>query len=124
MRRANSTRRYRPKVSAATAGPKTSPTIAKRLFAISTPETRREINGRRSCGQDDQCDHDQPALGACCVNGGSDRSLRRKAKPTAYSRHEAHCGLAPVLIGHQEDIEKRTERAADVGKQEVYGIER
>ena len=36
MRLASCLRAYRPKVSAATAGPKTSPTIAIRLLAITT----------------------------------------------------------------------------------------
>ena len=39
-------------------------------------------------------------------------------------RDQTDLSLAPVLLGHQEDIEKRPQCAAYVGQQEVNRVER
>ena len=118
MRRASCLRAYRPRVRAATAGPNTSPTTAIRLLAIATGQKRR--HGEDDDGADRQHrkrQHDRASLGAGLVDRGADRRLHRKAEQAAEGRHQPDLGLAPMLLGDQEHVEVRPERAAHVGQQ-------
>ena len=63
-------------------------------------------------------------LGACLVDRRTDRRLHRDSEQTADSCHQTGRGLAPVLLGDQKDIQIRPRRPADIGEQEVDGIER
>ncbi len=58
------------------------------------------------------------------VDGGTDRRLHRQPEQTADGRYQADFRLAPVLLGHQKDVQVRTERATNIGQQEIDGIER
>jgi hypothetical protein len=64
------------------------------------------------------------ALGARPVDRGADRRLDYEPEQTADCSHHSNLGLAPMLLGNQEHIEIRPHRAADIGEQEVDGIER
>jgi hypothetical protein len=54
----------------------------------------------------------------------TDRRLHREAEQTADGRHQADFRLAPMLLGDQEDVQVRAERPADIGEQEICGVER
>ena len=64
------------------------------------------------------------ALGAGLVDRRADRRLDGEPEQAADRRHQADFGLAPMLLGDQEHVEIRPERAAHVGEQEIDGVER
>ena len=125
MRRASCCRAYSPKVSAATAGPKTSPAIAIRLLAIATGQKLGHAKMMTApTRQHGKRQDDRPALGAGLVDRGTDRRLHGKPEQPPERRHQPDLGLAPVLLGDQEHVEIRPERAAHVGQQEIDRVER
>ena len=67
---------------------------------------------------------DRAALGAGLVDRRADRRLDRKAEQAADGGHQADLGLAPMLLGDQEDVQIGAERAAHIGEQEIDGVER
>jgi hypothetical protein len=60
---------------------------------------------RQACGGVSETIHDQPG------------------EQTADCRYQSNFRLTPVLLGDQEDIQIRTDRAPNVGKQETHGVE-
>ena len=58
------------------------------------------------------------------VDRGADRRLDGESEQAADRRHQADLGLAPMLLGDQEHVEIGSEGAADVGEQEIDGVER
>ena len=75
-------------------------------------------------GQHGERQDDRASLGAGLVDRGADRRLDGEPEQAADGRHQSDFGLAPMLLGDQEDIEIRPERTAHVGEQEIDGVER
>ena len=67
---------------------------------------------------------DDAALGTGLVDRGANRCLHGDAEQTADRGHKSDFGLTPMLLGDQKDIEKRPDRAAHVGCQEIDRVER
>ena len=88
------------------------------------PEARPREDDDGADAQHGKRQDDRAALGAGLVDRGADRRLDREPEQAADRRHQADLGLAPMLLGDQEHVEIRPERAADVGEQEVDGVER
>jgi hypothetical protein len=53
----------------------------------------------------------------------ADRRLDGEPEQATDGRHHADLGLGPMLLGDQEHVEIRPQRAAHVGQQEVDGVE-
>jgi hypothetical protein len=71
-----------------------------------------------------QRQHDRAALGVGLVDEGADRGLHGEPEQPAGRGHQADCGLAPMLLGHQKHVEVGPERPAHVGEQEIDCVER
>ncbi len=65
-----------------------------------------------------------PSLGVGFVDRRADRRLDGEAEQTADGRHQADLGLAPVQLSDEEHVQIGPERAADIGEQEIDGVER
>jgi hypothetical protein len=63
-------------------------------------------------------------LGVGLVDRRADWCLDRKAEKTANGCYQADLGLAPMLLGNQENVQVRPKRATHIGEQEVDGVER
>ena len=114
-----------PKVRAAIAGPKTSPTMAIRLLArvtgqkvghakMMTAPTASTANAATITPRLPRVASIAAPIGVCTPI----------AEQAADRGHQSDLGLAPVLLGDQEHVEIWPQRAAHVGKQEVEGVER
>ena len=106
-------------------GPKTSPTMAIRLLAITTGQKvgHTKMTAAR-CASTASARTTTPRLARVSSIARADRGLDGEPEQAAERGHQADFGLAPMLLGDQEHIEIRPERAADVGQQEVDGVER
>ncbi len=88
------------------------------------PEARPREDDDGSDTQHGKRQDDRAALGAGLVDRGADRRLDGEPEQAADRGHQSDFGLAPMLLGDQEHVEIRPERAAHVGQQEVDGVER
>jgi hypothetical protein len=79
----------------------------------STPSRPRSW-GRTIASPEGSCQDDRAALGACLVNRGADRRLDGKSEQAADRDDYSDFGLAPMLLGDQEHVEIRPQRAADL----------
>jgi hypothetical protein len=124
MRLANCLRANRPKVRAATAGPKTSPTIAIRLLANKTGQKLGHAKMMMAATLSTaRAKTIAPRLARVRVDRGADRRLEYEPEQTTDCSHHSDLGLAPMLLGDQEHIEIRPHRAADIGEQKVDRVE-
>ena len=102
-----------------------SPTIAITVFEISTGQNVGAAKMTTApAANDRQGDDHRATLAVRRVDGAPGRRLRDQAQQTAGGRHPADLGLAPMLLGDEEDVEVRPERAAHIREQEVQRIER
>src|SRR6202521_5480528 len=124
MRLASCLRKYRPKVRAATAGPKTSPTIAIRLLAIKTGQKLGHAKMMTAPTPSTASARTIAPRLARLVDRGADRRLDCEPEQATDRSHHSDLGLAPMLLGNEEDVEIRAQGTADVGEQEVDGVER
>ena len=88
------------------------------------PERRGQGDCRRADRQHEQGRDDECALSMGRVDRCSDRGVHGQTDPAAHHRNQSDTGLAPMLLGDEEDVEVRPQRAAHIGKQEVQRIER
>jgi hypothetical protein len=88
------------------------------------PEGRQRKDGQCAKREHGQGRNDQRPLGACGVDRCTYGRLYRQAQQPAHRRHDTDRGLAPVLLCYQKNVEKRAERAAHIGEQEVQRVER
>jgi hypothetical protein len=88
------------------------------------PETRPHEDDNGADAQKRQCQGDRGTLAAGLVDRRADRRLDCEPQQPADRRHHADFGLAPLLLSDQEYVEVRSEPAADIGEQEIDGIER
>ena len=88
------------------------------------PEHRPRENDDGTQAQHCKCQHDGATFGAGLVDCSTDRRLDREPEQTGDRGHYADFGLAPMLLGDEEHVEIRPQRTADIGKQEVDGVER
>ncbi len=87
------------------------------------PETRDQRQHQRG-ESDDRCrrDHHQ-TFSSGRVDHCTGRRLRNDAGDGRNRHHHADMSLVPVLLGEQIDCEIRPKSLADVGEEEVRGIE-
>jgi hypothetical protein len=71
-----------------------------------------------------KCQDDRAALSAGFVDRRADGGLDSETEQATDRGHHSDFGLAPMLLGNQEHVEIRPQRAAHVGQQEVDGVER
>ena len=88
------------------------------------PEGRQREDDHGADGQHGKRQDDRAALGAGLVDRGADRRLHREPEQPADGGHQSDLGLAPMLLGDQEDVQIRAERAAHIGEQEIDRVER
>jgi hypothetical protein len=88
------------------------------------PEARPREDDGSADAQHGKRQADRSALGARLVDRGADRRLDGKPEQTTDRGDQSDFGLAPMLLGDQEHVEIRPQRAADIGEQEVAGVKR
>jgi hypothetical protein len=62
--------------------------------------------------------------GAASLTFAADRGLHRKTEPATDCRNNPDLGHAPMLLGHQKDVEIRAERATYISQQKIQRVER
>jgi hypothetical protein len=87
------------------------------------PEDRPGEDDQGGERQHGEREDEHSSLGAGFVDCSADRGLNGNPAEAADHGYEPNMGLAPLLLGDEEDIEIRPDRAADVGREEIQCIE-
>ena len=88
------------------------------------PEGRPGEYDDRRDRQNGERENDNSPFGVGLVDRRADWGLDREPEQAADRRHQADLGLAPMLLGDEEDIEVGADRAPHVGREEIHRVER
>jgi hypothetical protein len=87
------------------------------------PESRESKNNDGRNRQYRQRQNDDAALGTGFIDRRADRGLDGEPEQAADRGYHSDIGLTPMLLGNQEDVEIRADRAAHVGREKIDGVE-